>query len=481
MAAKKTKLFILDFDYEVSANLEYAWKHLAKFEKEKTTTNLLKYRFNPKAIAEKWSTVGVVVEKGCKADVYILDLNFAVSKKVKTALEKQLGETVEFLPVQVVGEMYENADDEMVCKPKSSKDEIYLIHPTAKIQMAAGTKSEDYPGCREYLKYAFRADDISDLLLFRPPQSSPRQTLVSQAFRDIVKAKKIKGFSFPGKVDWQESDQLATKKKGSRVKSHVAVKSKGSAKSKDPVKSKAAAKPKADPPIVVAQKFYPLKYGHPMTKGLWKRLQSHWNWVCDASIRTSEDKPRRPKISKPISQTLLKKIKKTTELPREFEQVLTKFSAKVDFFWSIEPDLNPMPEAIEACTHGGGPLWDAKLIPEMAKMVAENKSSQSRVFWEALEGRLPFIHVGNGDLVAFCMRKGIKDCPIVYLSHDNDDRVHNRRIGINFVDFIVNWTNVGCIDIDMSCWEPFYSKPKKKVDGFGRNAARWRKYMETGK
>lgn len=450
-------------------------RSLGQVQERRKNKNLLKYQFNPKPLAEKWSTVSVVTEKGRKADVYHLNLNFAVSKKVKTALAKQLGETVEFLPVKVVGELYENADEEMVCKFKASKDELFLIHPTAKIQMAVGTKSEDFPGAREYLDYAFRANDISDLLLFRPPLSAPAQTLVTQAFRDIVKTKKLKGFSFQ-KVDWKDSDQLATKKKGSRVKSHVAVKAKGSAKAK----AKAPVKSKADPPIVVAQKLYPSKYGYPMTKGLWKLLDSHWNWVCDAAMRTGDDKPRRPKISKPISQTQLNKLKKKTELPREFEQVLLKFSSKVDFFWDIEPDENPMPKDIKACTFGGGPLWDASLIPEMAKMAADPKSSFWLAFREGMEGRLPFLHVGNGDLVAFCMRKGTKECPIVYLSHDND-RFHDRKIGINFVDFIVNWTNVGCVDMDTCFWEPFYSEPKKKIDGFGRTAARWRKYMETGK
>lgn len=486
MPSKQIKLFTLDFDFKFAKGLEYASLHVAKFEKEERISKLLSYGFKPQPLAAKWSNVNVVKEKGTpKSDVYHIEADFAVSKKVKTVLEKILGNNVEFLPIKLVGETFEDPNDEFetICKLKSSSEEIFIIHPVAKLQMAVGTKSEDYPGCREYHDFAFRPEDITDLPMFRPPLAPPNQTIVSQEFRDLVKSKKLKGFSFK-KISWSASDQLATKKKGSKVMSHTPVKSKSSGKSrpKPKPKTKAPSNPTASK-IPASKKFLNVKYDGFLIKSQWEKLQANWDWACDASIPLSEDKPRRPKIAKPISQKQLDKLKKKVDgkFPVEFEKVLLNFSSKVEFFWDIEPDEHPLPDEIEACTFGGGPLWDAKQLPGLIEMAAEPEKSSWLAFRDGLKERLPFLHVGNGDLIAFCMRKGVRNCPIVYLSHENDQSVHDRQIGTSFVDFIINWTNVGCVNIDFCFWEPFYSAKKKKIDGFGKNARRWRKYMETGK
>ena len=107
--------------------------------------------------------------------------------------------------------------------------------------------------------------------------------------------------------------------------------------------------------------------------------------------------------------------------------------------------------------------------------MAEHESSPWLAFRDGLRERLPFHHVGNGDLLALCMRKHDSHCPVIYLSHDNDPDRHNRQIAPNVVDFIANWSAIGCVSTDLHNLDSFINKRERRLNGYGTAAKKLRR------
>lgn len=193
----------------------------------------------------------------------------------------------------------------------------------------------------------------------------------------------------------------------------------------------------------------------------------------------------RPKISNPTSARKLATVQKKmgTELPKEFREVLLKYSSRVEFFWyEDEESSTVLPENLsEVCTGGSAPLWDINNLVEFAQAALNHATSPWLAFREGLRDRLPFMNVGNGDVIAFDMRAGTSNCPIVYLSHENDANSHNRQLGDNFIDFITRWSYLGCPGPEFWLMQPFYAKRAKVLNEKGRAAERWRKWLVTGR
>ena len=126
-------------------------------------------------------------------------------------------------------------------------------------------------------------------------------------------------------------------------------------------------------------------------------------------------------------------------------------------------------------------MWDADRLVEFAAAAKDHANSPWLALCEGLRDRLPFMEVGNGDLIAFDKREGGRNCPVVYLSHDNDEGFHDRRLGVNFVDFMTRWTNLGCPGPDYGGMLPFYSNRLKLLNSEGRLVKRWRRGLTEGK
>lgn len=215
-----------------------------------------------------------------------------------------------------------------------------------------------------------------------------------------------------------------------------------------------------------------------MSKSLWIILNAQWNWFCELSSSLGEE-PRVPKVAKPISKTQLKKLRNIAggELPQEFEKLITEYSRHVTFWSGVPEDEFDLPEELESFGFGGDDLWNNKHFADYCKEMVESESSEWLSFRTGLKDRLPFYPVGNGDYLAMCMRNGIKNCPVVYLSHDNDARVHERRIAPNVIDFIVNWSSLGCCNVELL--ETFINKKEKRLNGYGRAGNKFRKQLQA--
>lgn len=491
MPKKLPPIYEMSLDHP-SVELSFAYYTDSKYSADNEFVEQIQNFKKHQSLVGKWKPVSVLRENSANGDFAAVDgIRYCVSEKAKKTLQREYGEHLEFLPLKVVGELIE-VDDEEVIKPLKKKEVFYFLNPLAKMTIGKKSDVEKFPACLKYYSCELDEEQVKATPIFRLPKAIP--IMLAEGFKNFVESKKLKGVRFDefNKLDWRAMPNAVGKP----------VTKRGTAKKKS--KPSKAARENATEKKQLAQ-FPPPKsldvlVGGPhkrMTKKLWNAILDSCNWCCDVAKDREEDKPDRPKVAKPISKLQLEKLRKRVghRLPAEFEHVLVNFSRKFDFYWSMFDaasemydgsgerltPLSPPKELSQSLTGGGDGLWDVGLIPEF---VDDANKSSDFAKWVAFEdgrfGMLPFLSVGCGDLIGFDMRNGDKDCPIVYLCHDDGD-LHGRKIGDNFVDFIANWVAVGCVGPDFAYFEPFWNKRQKKILGSGRAANRWRKFMETGK
>ncbi|MEQ1903702.1 MAG: SMI1/KNR4 family protein [Pirellulaceae bacterium] len=462
--SKQIKIYELEEDFKRIGTLEFASRMDKTLKSESKMTGLLFSHYDDQPLAKKWSIVSALYasdSRSCSdADVFSVELRFAVSERTKKVFESMLGDVIEFLPIQVTGKIKE-VDDERITVPSKRTRKLFLMRPTKLVQLAKGSVVHEFPACLKVSRYAFHTEDIANApAIFRVPETF--EILVTDEFRKIVEKNSIFGFSFDNKIPWSPVSKSANSKASQMKASSV----------KDKKETKSVPPPK---PISAIGK----QSG--MTQSLWKQLVDHWKWSCIAA-KARGGESRLPKIEKPVNKSQLAKLKNEMkcDLPQEFEHVLLNFSRKVKFWWYLQEGESP--DLFGDCAMGGGgELWDISLLPETAAAAANHENAPWITFRDGLRGRLPFLHVGNGDLLAFDMRRGSRNCPVVYLCHENDEKLHDRRLGSNFIDFLINWSNIGCVDPDLHYLDMFYDRKKKQINGFNRIALRWRQFLATGK
>lgn len=53
-------------------------------------------------------------------------------------------------------------------------------------------------------------------------------------------------------------------------------------------------------------------------------------------------------------------------------------------------------------------------------------------------------------------------CPVIFLSHDGSD-FHGSHLADSFIEFITNWSNIGCVGTEDWILEIFYDSDSKKL------------------
>ncbi|MFN9435199.1 MAG: SMI1/KNR4 family protein, partial [Planctomycetota bacterium] len=219
-----------------------------------------------------------------------------------------------------------------------------------------------------------------------------------------------------------------------------------------------------------------------MTPSRWKCLLQQWSWVCEAAKQRGWILDQRLKVAKPIGMNQLTKLRNQVgePMPTEFEHVLTTYASKVSFGWSVgdSPSLELLPKKLRACSGCFEDLWGIENLPRLASEARGNRVSSFSYLKRTYLGQLPFIAVGNGDHIAFDMRLGTNNCPVVYLSHD-DPKINGRTLARNFVEFVLGWSSVGCVGPDFQYFAPFYDLKRKRIAPYCRNAQSWRQLMSS--
>jgi hypothetical protein len=185
-----------------------------------------------------------------------------------------------------------------------------------------------------------------------------------------------------------------------------------------------------------------------MDEQIWNRWRHDWRWTLAAMLRKKDMLDLT--IQPPIATEALERLVTQHELilPTEFKEVLTRFSAGVRLPWHLYgvPDV-PAPYVGMG---GPGELWHVasltifkEQLDRVLRLHCPDPASDDD-WCQVWRHKTPFILAGNGDYVAFDVSQVEEHCPVVYLAHEGDNDFNGRRLGLDFIDFVTRWSNLGC-------------------------------------
>ena len=186
-----------------------------------------------------------------------------------------------------------------------------------------------------------------------------------------------------------------------------------------------------------------------------------------------------PEIAPPATELeiLAVEARLGMRIPTAFRTVLGQFSAEVSVRWQLPTDERP-PEPLLGIFSGGCD-WSLSDLPlfesQRRSWVDEVFSDPSNAYDRVWHGKLAFDAVPNGDLIALDLGE-VASGAVTYLSHD-DGGGHGYRLGLDFVQFIDNWTLLGCPGPEGWQMLPFIESPTSGLDAYGANARLWRNWF----
>ena len=142
-------------------------------------------------------------------------------------------------------------------------------------------------------------------------------------------------------------------------------------------------------------------------------------------------------------------------LPIALRDVLLTVSRNVDFCWCL-PDNYEISEDLREI-FGGSCNWSIESLLQChegkqgwIREVFPNPNDEYDAIWH---NKIAFQDVGNGDYLAIDVGTDNAN-PVVYLSHESGEG-HGRRLGVDFQDFLLRWSRLGCVGAEEWQWMPF--------------------------
>lgn len=203
-----------------------------------------------------------------------------------------------------------------------------------------------------------------------------------------------------------------------------------------------------------------------LNKTLWNKWQSDWSWIMSIAETRNWDYSKIV-IKDPIALEEIKTLEKSLdiELPSDFKHVLCEYSSGIDLNWHMDDDEIESFEAI-FCGGSDGILWDFSQLDRMYKnyldWVAKCFPDPNNEYDKIWHNKIPFLEVGNGDMIVFDRVSTENGCPVIFLSHDGSD-FHGSHLADSFIEFITNWSNIGCVGTEDWILEIFYDSDSKKL------------------
>jgi hypothetical protein len=224
-----------------------------------------------------------------------------------------------------------------------------------------------------------------------------------------------------------------------------------------------------------------------MNEQIWNAWQRDWEWMVDAIKQKGYDASLR--IAPPAAAAALESLAREywLVLPVEFTEVLTRFSARVQLEWHIGEPLAvwrppDVPEPSNWTMYSGaGVLWDAEALfflwqPYEAYVEPYVERFEEIEADDLVKNKTPFVAVGNGDFLAFDVAHGNRNCPVVYMDHEWG-RPDGWRLGLDFIDFISRWSNLGCPA--PSSLRRFYDAERNLLLDSGQFVENWKRWLST--
>lgn len=220
------------------------------------------------------------------------------------------------------------------------------------------------------------------------------------------------------------------------------------------------------------------------------RLYDGWNGRWDrlrdaCALRGATDRwdegrkrPARIELAPPASPAEVERVEGALRrrLPRALRDVVLEYSRRVCVQWQLREHTGP-PQEFRAI-FAGECRWDLEALPDL---VVQHQDWLDNCFSDPTDdygsvwyGKLPFLVVGNGDMVAIALDEPGE--PVVYLSHD-DGEGHGYRLGSDFVDYVERLSILDCPGAEDWQWLPFVSGPESGLMPESENGIKWRSWF----
>lgn len=216
----------------------------------------------------------------------------------------------------------------------------------------------------------------------------------------------------------------------------------------------------------------------------WNKWLDDWKWIIAISQKRNWNFAPID-INPKIDNTEIDKIENEfgIKYPLDFKTVLTEYAGGISFGWQIENEDTEGEFKPIFCGVGGVSnykpkpfLWNFESLSALYKTylnwLKDCFNDPTDPYDAHYYDKIPFIDVGNGDLIVF--NTGGE---IIYLSHD-DGPLHGEKLADNFIEFITLLSNLGCIGNESDQFEVFYDEKNQKLMDNDLKIERWKNWLE---
>ena len=164
-------------------------------------------------------------------------------------------------------------------------------------------------------------------------------------------------------------------------------------------------------------------------------------------------------------------------IPPSFRYILCNVSSHVEFRW-FAPSGHTFPPPFQS-NFCGDLHWSLEFTSSFNRnrlgwieTVFPNPADPYDAVWH---NKLPFLEVGNGDLIAIDLAPNTYE-RIVYLSHD-DGAGHGYTLAENFAKLLERWVPLACPGGEDWQWLPFCESSTSAIDPDCQNALNWKQLL----
>lgn len=156
-------------------------------------------------------------------------------------------------------------------------------------------------------------------------------------------------------------------------------------------------------------------------------------------------------------------------------------SSHIEFFWSLyseDKELLALPDELAEIFAGSLHFGiDLIAICEESRKdwIDGCYPDYNNPYDKIFHNKLAFQDVENGDLLAIDLEEETYG-KIVYLSHDGS-ALHGYVMANSFVEFLEEYTKIGCVGGEDWQWEAFTNNHTTPIDGNSENAKKWLETM----
>ncbi|MDQ0415892.1 hypothetical protein J2Z48_000050 [Croceifilum oryzae] len=207
-----------------------------------------------------------------------------------------------------------------------------------------------------------------------------------------------------------------------------------------------------------------------------------WNTILEqVRLVRSDGIVPQPIIKEPATQQEIEEIENRLgyQLPSMFRHTLLHFSKSVSLSWDFYKD--PLDQALpkEFREGGFGTIeWRMDDIEDLDELAGDLDADVLHIYGiedenyrSPLHGKLQFMHVANGDIIAFDMQV-MGEPSVVYWNHETDELIY---LADSFHSFIERLNKLHCVGNEIWAYEPFLTD--QGLDPNGHNAQSWRKWF----